>query len=203
MFAESILLKRLKKDSDRDEYLSAILKESERLKRMINNILEFSKSEKGKSDFHFKETNLASILKSAIQEMDYWLKNERFDVVSDLDEKITTSVDAEKMKQVFENILNNAIKYSGQTKKIIIRLYSNTEKIHIELEDHGIGIPENKQEHIFEKFYRIDQKESVSGTGLGLTVVKEIVEAHNGTIKVESEIGRGSKFSIILNQQTE
>jgi signal transduction histidine kinase len=72
----------------------------------------------------------------------------------------------------------------------------------IEVEDRGMGIPEDKLTRIFEQFYRIEQKESISGTGLGLTVVKEIIEAHHGTISVTSVIGKGSKFVIKLNQQT-
>jgi two-component system phosphate regulon sensor histidine kinase PhoR len=203
MFAESMLLKRVKKDSDRDEYLSIILKESERLKRMINNILEYSKMEKGKQDYRFLEANLSEILQAAIHEMDYWLGKEGFEVVSELDNQISAKVDPEKMKQVFENLLNNAIKYSAKNKKITTRLYLNTNFIHIEIEDNGIGISEKEQAHIFEKFYRTNHKESISGTGLGLTVVKEIIEAHNGKIEVASEVGKGSKFSIILNKQIE
>ncbi|MBW6535940.1 MAG: HAMP domain-containing histidine kinase [Mariniphaga sp.] len=201
MFAESMLLKRVKKNSDKEEYLSIILKESERLKRMINNILEFSKLEKGKSDYQFVNSNLASLVTTAIQEFDYWFEKEGFEVVSELDNQIEAKVDPEKMKQVFENLLNNAIKYSSQNKKIISRLYLNTDKIHIEIEDHGIGIPKNEISKIFEKFYRINHKESISGTGLGLTVVNEIVQAHDGKIEVVSEVGKGSKFSIILHQQ--
>jgi len=203
MFAESMLLKRVKKDSDKKEYLSIILKETERLKRMINNILEYSKMEKGKSDYRFVNSNLAAIVNTAIKEFDYWFEKEGFEVVSELDDQIEAKVDPEKMKQVFENLLNNAIKYSTITKKIITRLYLNINKIHIEIEDQGIGIHENQLSQIFEKFYRINHKESISGTGLGLTVVKEIVEAHNGKILVNSEVGKGSKFSIILNQQRE
>lgn len=203
MFAESMLLKRVKKNSDKEEYLSIILKESERLKRMINNILEFSKLEKGKSEYHFVRANLALLVKTAIQEFDYWFEKEGFQVVTELDNKIEANIDPEKMKQVFENLLNNAIKYSQKNKKIITRLYLNANYIHIEIEDRGIGISEKEQSHIFEKFYRINHNESISGTGLGLTVVKEIVEAHGGQIIVTSEPGKGSKFSIILNQQTE
>ena len=104
------------------------------------------------------------------------------------------------MKQAFDNLLSNAIKYSTNTKKIFIRLLKKANHICIEIEDQGIGIPEDQLPQIFEKFYRIDQKESISGTGLGLTVVKEIVEAHDGKISVTSEFGKGSKFLINLNQ---
>ena len=201
IFAESMLLKRVKKDSDKEEYLSIILKESERLKRMVNNILEFSKLEKGKSDYQFVNSNLASLVTTAIHEFDYWFEKEGFEVITELDNKIEAKVDPEKMKQVFENLLNNAIKYSTTTKKIITRLYVNTSSIHIEIEDQGIGIAENEISKIFEKFYRINHRESISGTGLGLTVVNEIVQAHEGKIEVASEVGKGSKFSIILLQQ--
>ncbi len=189
MFAESILLKRVKKESDKDEYLSIILKESERLKRMINNILEFSKMEKGKPEYHFVHSNLVAILNAAIHEFDYWFEKEKFDIVTELDENIHAEVDAEKMKQVISNLLSNALKYSTITKKIFIRLYKTVNNIHIEVEDQGIGIPENQLSRIFEKFYRVDQKENISGTGLGLTVVKEIIEVHKGKISVESKLG--------------
>ena len=203
MFAESLKLDRVKSVKGRKEYLSIILKESERLKRMINNILDFSKMENGKPEYHFVNSNLASIMNAAIHEMDYWFENEKFDIVTDLDENIEAEIEPEKMKQAFGNLLSNAIKYSTNTKKIYIRLFKKTNQICIEVEDQGIGIPEDQLPRIFEKFYRIDLKESISGTGLGLTVVKEIVEAHNGKIFVTSKLEKGSKFSIILNQQLE
>jgi len=203
MFAESLLLKRVKKETDKDEYLSIILKESERLKRMINNILEFSKMEKGKPEYHFVSSNLASIINASIHQFDYWFEKENFEVLAEMDENIFAEVDPEKMKQAISNLLSNALKYSTITKKIFIRLFKTSNNIHIEVEDQGIGIPENQLSQIFEKFYRVDQKENISGTGLGLTVVKEIIEAHKGKISVESKLGGGSKFSITLNRQTE
>ena len=99
------------------------------------------------------------------------------------------------------NLISNAIKYSGDEKRLDVRLYRNDTAVHIDFEDRGTGIPESEQARIFEKFYRIDANEGTSGTGLGLTVVKEIVEAHKGKIMVESQIGKGSTFSIILNDQ--
>jgi two-component system phosphate regulon sensor histidine kinase PhoR len=201
MFTESLLLGRVKPAKAKNEYLSVILKESERLKRMISNILEFSKMEKGKPDYFFTETNLAALVNSALQEMDYWLDKENFEVKIQLDDSITMKVDPEKLKQAFVNLIGNAIKYSGRTKKLDIRLFCKTEEIVIEFTDHGIGIPEKQLSRIFEKFYRADPKEGVSGTGLGLTVVKETVAAHNGKIIVDSEVGKGSKFSIILYQK--
>jgi signal transduction histidine kinase len=203
MYAESLMMGRVKSASVQKEYLSVVVNESERLKRMINNILEFSKMEKGKPEYHFVNSNLASMLNSAIHEMNYWFEKEQFEVVTELDETIYAEVDPEKMKQAIGNLLSNAIKYSTDTKKIFIRLFKKSEHVCIEVEDQGIGILEDKLSRIFEQFYRIEQKESISGTGLGLTVVKEIIEAHHGKISVTSEIGKGSKFVIMLNQEAE
>lgn len=196
MYAESLMMGRVKSDSVQKEYLSIVVNETDRLKRMINNILEFSKMEKGKPEYHFVNSNLASILNTSIQDMNYWFEKEHFEVVAELDESIYYEVDPEKMKQAIGNLLSNAIKYSTDTKKIFIRLFKKSELVCIEVEDQGIGIPEDKLSRIFEQFYRIEQKESISGTGLGLTVVKEIIEAHDGTISVTSEIGKGSRFTV-------
>jgi signal transduction histidine kinase len=202
MYAESLMMGRVKSDSVQKEYLSIVVTETDRLKRMINNILEFSKMEKGKPEYHFVNSNLASILNTSIQEMNYWFEKEHFEVVTELDETIYAEVDSEKMMQAIGNLLSNAIKYSTDTKKIFIRLFKKSELVCIEVEDRGIGIPEDQLSRIFEQFYRIEQKEGISGTGLGLTVVKEIIEAHHGTISVTSVIGKGSKFVIMLNQLT-
>jgi len=198
MYAESLMMGRVKSDSVQKEYLSIVVTETDRLKRMINNILEFSKMEKGKPEYHFVKSNLASILNESIQEMNYWFEKEQFEVVTELDENIYAEVDPEKIKQAISNLLSNAIKYSADTKKIFLRLFKKPEHVCIEVEDCGIGIPEDKLARIFEEFYRIEQKEGISGTGLGLTVVKEIIEAHNGTISVTSEIGKGSRFTVTI-----
>jgi two-component system phosphate regulon sensor histidine kinase PhoR len=104
------------------------------------------------------------------------------------------------MYQVYTNLLSNAIKYSGDSRNIYVRLYSQNNSLITEVEDEGIGIAKENQTKIYEEFYRVENQESgnITGTGLGLTVVKKIVEAHRGKIEVESEIGRGSKFSVIL-----
>jgi signal transduction histidine kinase len=152
--------------------------------------------EKGKPAYHFVNSNLASILRSALQEMNYWLEKEGFNISTELDENIDAEIDPEKVKQAISNLLSNSIKYSAEIKKIAIRLYKESSHICIEIEDKGIGIAEDKLPRIFEEFYRIEQNEGISGTGLGLTVVKEIIEAHHGTISVASEIGKGSIFMV-------
>jgi len=201
MYAESLMMKRVKSFSAQKKYLSVVVNESERLTRMINNILEFSKMEKARQEYHPVETSLSEILDTAIGDIHYWLEKSGFKLIHEMDREIKTKVDPEKFYQVYTNLLSNAIKYSGDSRNIFIRLYRNADSIITEVEDEGIGIAEDKLTKIFEEFYRVEKHESgnITGTGLGLTVVKEIVETHGGKVLVESEIGKGSKFSVILN----
>ncbi|TSA34892.1 MAG: hypothetical protein D4R64_10955 [Porphyromonadaceae bacterium] len=203
MYAESLMMGRVKSASGQKKYLSVVVNESERLKRMINNILEFSKMEKAKQEFHPVESNLSEILLKAIGDMNYWLEEKEFTVITEIDRNIVVKVDPEKFQQVFTNLLSNAIKYSGDSKKIYIRLFKNSGAVITEVEDEGIGIAKDNLTKIFEEFYRVEEQESgdISGTGLGLTVIKGIVEAHKGKILVDSKTGKGSKFSVILYQQ--
>ena len=202
MYAESLMMRRVKSVSGQRKYLSVVVNESERLKRMINNILEFSKMEKAKQEYHPVESNLSEILHSVILDMSYWLEKKEFNLITEIDRDIKVKVDPEKLYQVYSNLLSNAIKYSGDSRKIKVRLYENSSSVITEVEDEGIGIEEENLTKIFEEFFRVERHESgnITGTGLGLTVVKEIVEAHQGKIKVESEVGKGSKFSVILFQ---
>jgi len=201
MFADSIVLGRVASEEQQKKYAHIIVKESERLKRMVNNILDFSRTESNKLKYHLKEFNLSEIVDDIMHEMNYWLEINNFEVNLDLDENIVATVDPEGLKQVLSNLISNAIKYSDIKKKIEIRLYENKGKAFIEVEDHGIGIPEDKLKSVFEKFYRVNSKknENISGTGLGLTVSKDIVEAQNGNLLVSSTVNKGSKFTIVLN----
>ncbi len=119
MYAESLGMRRVKSDSGQRKYLSVIVNESERLKRMINNILEFSKMEKAKQEYHPVESNLSEILQAAILDMSYWLEKKEFNLITEIDRDIIAKVDPEKFYQVYSNLLNNAIKYSGDSRQIL------------------------------------------------------------------------------------
>ena len=205
LFTESIILDRINSETDKKEYLRIILKETESLKRLINNILEFSKKERGKTEYKFEEVNVTTLVNTAINDMDYWLMEKGFTLQTQVEHNVTATADPDALKQAFINLLSNAIKFSRNRKEILIGLRKDDKTVMIEVEDKGIGISEDQQGLIFESFYRIGQKdaEDISGTGLGLTVVKEIVEAHHGKILVESKLNEGSKFSIILNSTEE
>jgi signal transduction histidine kinase len=201
MFADSILLNRVKNEKDIKKYANVIVKESEKLKRMVNNILDFSRKESDKLNFQLQKYNLAEIIQDIMLEMNYWLEIHKFEVQLNIEDAIVANVDPEGLKQVLSNLITNAIKYSDTEKKIEIRLYKKTEKAYIEVSDHGIGIPEDKLPHIFEKFYRVNsnKNENITGTGLGLTVSAAIIEAQQGELRVKSTLNKGSTFTIIFN----
>ncbi|TFH27395.1 MAG: HAMP domain-containing histidine kinase, partial [Bacteroidia bacterium] len=179
LFTESILLKRLNSEGQKKEYLQIILKETESLKRMINNILDFSRREKGKPEYNFEEVNVTLLLQAALKDLDYWLVEKNFTLEKEMENPVTAMADPAALKQAIINLLNNAIKFSVKRKEIAVRLKKEGEMVLLQVEDKGIGIPEDQQELIFQPFYRVGQKnsEDISGTGLGLSVVKEIVEA--------------------------
>jgi signal transduction histidine kinase len=205
LFTESIALNRIKSAVQKNEYLQIILKETESLKRMINNILDFSKGEKGKLNYHFKDVNVTALVNEAIQDLEYWLVEKKFTLVKEIDDGVTATVDPGAIKQVIINLLNNAIKFSRSRKEILVSLKKEGEMIFIQVKDKGIGIPENQKDLIFQPFYRVEQKsaEEISGTGLGLSVVKDIVKAHHGNIKVESQLKEGSSFTILFKSTQE
>ena len=202
LFAESVLLDRVDSESGKKEYLQIILKETERLKRMINNILDFSKKEKGKIEYKSEKVDVTALIRSALNDLNYWLEELGFTVHTELKEGVCVSGDPDALKQVVINLLDNAIKYSGTQKEINISMVLGKDKIRIEFSDKGIGIPESYLDKIFDKFYRVNDNrvEGISGTGLGLTVVKEIIEAHHGEILVVSELNKGSKFTVVLDR---
>jgi len=200
LFAESVMLDRVETEAEKKEYLRIILRETERLKRMINNILDFSRKEKGMVDYRMEKVDLTSLVRSALEDLGYWLEELHFTVHLDLEEGACTRGDPDALKQVVINLLDNAIKYSSGQKVINITMASEGDSIKIEFADKGIGIPEDQLDAIFDKFYRAQQDGmgGIGGTGLGLTVVREIIEAHRGKVSVSSKINKGSTFTLFL-----
>jgi two-component system phosphate regulon sensor histidine kinase PhoR len=205
LFTESMVLKRIKSEENKREYLHIILKETESLKRMINNILDFSRKGRGRREYHFEEVNISALVHTAINDLEYWLVEKNFKLLKEIEGNVIATADPSALKQAIINLLNNAIKFSVNRKEIAVRLKIEHKHILIQVEDRGIGIPNDQKDLIFQPFYRVGQEhaEDISGTGLGLSVVKEIMDAHHGDIMVDSRLNEGSCFTIRINANPE
>jgi signal transduction histidine kinase len=173
------MLGRAPDEQTRSEYLATIMNESERLTRLVDNVLDFSKIEQGKKVYHMRPTVLTDVVRSAARAMHYPLAQAGFALQVSMDDQLpAVEADADALQQAILNLLSNAMKYSGPASQIDLRLSRVDSQAVIEVTDRGIGIPPEEQPRVFEKFYRVrsPQTDAVGGTGLGLTLVKHIVE---------------------------
>jgi two-component system phosphate regulon sensor histidine kinase PhoR len=201
MFAETLLINRSADTRNRDEYLDTIVNESERLTRLLNNVLDFSKIEQGTKRYRLEPQSLPDIVRSAARAMKYSLEQQGFTLRTEIDENVPpVQVDRDAIEQAVLNLLANAIKYSGDSRRIDLRLRSEDGTAVIEVSDRGVGIDPAEHARIFERFYRVPGPETdrIPGTGLGLTLVRHIAEGHDGRVTVTSAPGEGSTFSLVL-----
>lgn len=197
--AETLLMGRAGGPAATDDYLRTIVSESERLGRLVETVLEFSRIEQGRKTYRMQPTHLDDIVRVAARTMEYPLAQLGFTLTITSDGTAPTfSGDPEALTQAVLNLLSNAMKYSGGAKQIEIRVGTQDHDAFVDVVDHGIGIPKDDQSRIFERFHRVQCPETagIAGTGLGLALALHAVEAHRGRIAVTSDVGRGSTFSL-------
>ena len=191
-------------DMDREkrrELLNILVTETERLTRLVNEILDFTKLESGTYSWAFEEVDLVKIIRESLRSSGQLAQSTSAQVSEQLPRKAVTIVaDRDRIMQVIINLVTNAIKYSGENPKVEIRLHDEGPHVRIEVADNGPGIPHEEQERIFEKFHQITDRRTGKphGTGLGLSICKRIVEYHRGRIFVQSSPGHGATFIVIL-----
>jgi signal transduction histidine kinase len=201
LFAETLELGRVRNPEEAQEYFRIINRESRRLTRLINNILDFSKIEAGRRQYQFAETDVAEVVTEVLQSYERQMTNAGFEAQTSIQPDLPPSlIDREAMAQAVLNLVDNAIRYSDQAKRIEVSVRLHGGDIAIEVADQGVGIPKAEHQRIFEKFYRVSTGlvHDTKGSGLGLAIVKHIVEAHHGRVTVESAPGKGSRFTILL-----
>ena len=174
---------------------------AQRLVALVNDILDIEKIEAGSMEFDFAPTEAVALVRQAVAETEPF--GAKYDVALRLEERlgqVSVRADASRLTQVLTNLISNAVKYSPQGETVVVRLTREGEDIRFAVRDRGPGIPAHMHRRIFEKFTQVDSSESRSkaGTGLGLTICKDIIEAHGGRIRVESEPGMGATFSFAL-----
>ena len=196
------LLEGENKDPDKArEYYKILRHDSNRLKRLVLNVLDFTKIEEGKKTYRQVSIDIGRLVQEEVASFEKELKLSGFVVKLQMETgKFPVYVDEDAINQAFHNILDNAVKFSQREKRIDVLVERKRDKVEIAVLDKGIGIPEHEQKKIFEKFFRGKKASSISptGTGLGLTLVKHIMTAHDGAVIVQSKPGEGSKVSLIL-----
>jgi signal transduction histidine kinase len=201
LYAETLEMGRLKSQEKYHEYYSIIRKESERLTALINNILDFSRIEAGRKEYDFRETDMRELVRNTLESYRYQIEQSGFAFEEKIAEDVPAlRVDREAMARSLLNLVNNSLKYSHDRKYIGVNLYRANGSVNLEVVDHGIGIPPHERSKIFEKFYRVGDPlvHNTKGSGLGLSLVQHIVQAHGGEVRVDSTPGQGSKFTISL-----
>jgi signal transduction histidine kinase len=201
LYAETLELGRITTKEKKHEYYKIIRKESERLTGLINNILDFSRIEAGHKEYEFRDTDIADLVRNTLDSYRYQIEQQGFILKEEIDETLpTVCVDREAIARALLNLMNNALKYSPNEKYLQVKLYRENGSVKLEVEDHGIGITSREQTKIFEKFYRTGDPlvHNTKGSGLGLSLVRHITDAHGGSVDVYSTPGKGSRFTLTL-----
>jgi signal transduction histidine kinase len=201
MFAETLEMGRIIDDAKRQEYYRIIAQESERLSHLIDNFLDFSRIDVGKVRYQFQPCEVAPLVVQTLDAFQYQLDRLGFKVDLDIQPDMPdVTLDPHAFRQALGNLLDNAIKYSRDRKVIRVEAMVWQEELRCSVADQGIGIDPTQIPRVFEKFYRVARSEAQSprGSGIGLTVVKHIAEAHGGKVIVESTHREGSTFTLII-----
>jgi len=199
--AEMLQSGRVPSEERRQKYYDVLLEQSERLALLTDNILSLAKIEEGRAEFAFETTDISVLLTEVVTSIRERVRHDGFDIILDVEDALPLlAVDRTALSQAVTNLIDNAIKYSGDSRKISVSVRLEEQAVVIAVRDFGIGINKEDIPRVFERFYRggVELTRTVKGSGLGLTLVKEIVAAHRGKVHVESEPGKGSLFSIRL-----
>lgn len=201
-FSEILLSNPDMDTGQRSEFLSIVVKESERLTRLINEVLDLAKLESGRVDWRMEQIDLQALIQDALQATSQLFRDKEVTLREALGTgPVIVSGDFDRLTQVVINLLSNAVKFCpDQDGCVAIRLLDGEDNVRIEVEDNGAGIPKDQQRLIFEKFHQVSDRRAgkPKGTGLGLAISERIIERHGGRIWVESEPGHGAIFKVEL-----
>jgi signal transduction histidine kinase len=178
-----------------------MIEESEHLSHLIDNILDFSRIEEDRKKYEFIDLDLDKLTREFLKSIREGIRDTGFEINYSCPEKVSfIRADRNAMLQVLYNLVDNAIKFSGTSRTMDIYMVSKDNEIGFSVKDYGIGIPMKDRDKIFERFYRCreSQHSGIRGSGIGLTIVKKIVEDHGGYMTLESKPGEGSMFSVWL-----
>ncbi len=182
-------------------FINVANQETDRMVRLVNDLLMLSRIEGEELHPVRSQVSIFGLIEDVVDRFSLKLREKKIEIkLACADQLEPIYVDADKIDQVLNNLIYNAIKYTNVGGEIKISCYQQDDKQYVEIEDNGVGIPEEDLPRLFERFYRVDKARSreLGGTGLGLPISREIIRAHQGNISVESELGRGTKFTFYL-----
>jgi two-component system phosphate regulon sensor histidine kinase PhoR len=200
-YVETLLEGALDDKKNRGQFLKKISDQAHRLHALIADVLELSKIESGMFITSLEPMDLSEVAQQAIEVLKAKWEAKEISIHQEIPPGTRVTAHREGLFHVFENLLDNAVKYSPE--KSEIRFYSQTRpdgKVEFSVEDHGLGIPKEVQSRVFERFFRVDVSRSreAGGTGLGLSIVKHLAEKMRGEVSLKSEAGKGSTFTMVL-----
>lgn len=199
-------LKANKNEQVEKEYIldkvERINQNSDRLIRLINNLIDITKFDSGFYECKCKNENIVYVVEDIVFATVDYANEKNIELIFDTDsEEIITSIDKEKIERVILNLLSNAIKFTNENGKIEVHIKHDDKFVYISIKDNGIGIPKEKVNQIFHRFYQVDSilSRKNEGSGIGLCIVDEIIKMHGGKVNIDSEENKGTTFEIILN----
>jgi len=201
MFGETLEMGRVTDEGRRQEYYRVITREGERLSRLIDNVLDFSRIEGGRQTYDMAPTPVEPLIRSTLEAFAYPLAQQGFKVeVSVAPDLPDVTMDADAVGQALANLIDNAIKYSADDRSLTLDARVADGRLVVAVSDRGLGIAPEEQAKIFEKFYRVGRSDTQGrrGSGVGLALVRHVAEAHGGDVTVESKPGAGSRFALRL-----
>lgn len=192
---------RVESEEERQEFYQMLITESNELQELVNEVLDYSALSQGQLCLHLESRDMGQVAEEALLRLSSKLSKRQIHLKTDLPEgPLNILMDVKAIRHAMVNLIDNALKYSGQSKEIQIIVKAQEGGGLFSVKDYGIGIPAEEQSRIFEKFYRVEHAltQKTEGMGLGLAIVKELIEAHRGRVWVQSRLGEGSTFSLWL-----
>jgi signal transduction histidine kinase len=206
MYSEMLDRDWVKSPEKQKQYYTSLRQESERLSRLIENVLDFSRIQKGRKTYNFRVGQIDKCVESVVEMMRPYASQNGFKIVLECNANTETSFDSDTVTQIVVNLIDNAVKYArdAEDKTIYVRTQNRDGFILIEVEDRGPGIPHHQQKKVFEEFYRVEAENTrqTLGMGLGLALVRRFAEAHNGFVEILSAKPTGSLFRVALAAQS-
>jgi two-component system phosphate regulon sensor histidine kinase PhoR len=200
-FTETLLAGAMEDSRHSTRFLEIIHDNSARLDRLTDDLLKLSRIEAGNLELEFRPVSVRQMIQPCLDTTHIKADAKQLSLEADYDPDLPpVTGDLRSLQEILQNLLDNAVQYSTSGGHIMVKAVAQGEEIVLSVTDNGVGIPKAEQERIFERFYRVDPARSreLGGTGLGLSIAKHLAEAHGGRIQVESELGRGSTFSVFL-----